>query len=311
MDKVLVIIPDNNKGKYIAKGYSSAFRDLSYFVIEKKICDISLEEVSMIKPALIFVFWSDMLDNDLICDFFKEYDNKDTIIISCSELFSDIPKFMNKKSYCFSLDTKEKKQKVLLGINNTDYKVKFRGYKYSITFAGNPAYEDREKLLCSLILNFGPINIFCRSYDFYKSVDEISSKKLLDDYYLELYRNSYRGYVENQKELAKIFVSSKINIDMISNQKINYRFFEILASGGFLLSPYNELYSTYFEEGKEFDYYIDEVDLVDKVKFYMNNLNIAQLIAAKGRRNVVSNHSFYDRLKSMLKVIYGKNFSNR
>ena len=46
---------------------------------------------------------------------------------------------------------------------------------------------------------------------------------------------------------------------------LNYRFLEILASGGFLLSPQNELTAFYFEEGKEFDTYVNEVDLVDKI----------------------------------------------
>ena len=40
MDKVLVILPDNNKGKYLAKAYSSAFSELSFFVIERKIFDL-------------------------------------------------------------------------------------------------------------------------------------------------------------------------------------------------------------------------------------------------------------------------------
>ena len=39
MDKVLVILSDNNKGKFISKGFSSSFKELSYFVYEKKIYD--------------------------------------------------------------------------------------------------------------------------------------------------------------------------------------------------------------------------------------------------------------------------------
>lgn len=313
MDKVLVILPHNNKGKYISKGYSNAFKELSFFVTEKKIFDLSIEEVKHISPNIIFCFWSDMKDNEDVCKFFKSYDNEETVIISCAELDEDIPAFMHRKSCCFSSNDKHKKHKTIIGINSKDYKEKFRGFNYSITFTGNPAYENREKLLASIISNFGPINIFCRSYDFYKSVDEMYSKKLLNDYFLELYRASYKGYVENQNELAKIFVSSKINIDMQNPNKkdINYRFLEILASGGFLLSPYNELTSVYFEEGKEFEIYTNSDDLIDKINFYMKNVNLAQLIAAKGKKNVVSNHSFYDRLKSILKVIYGKNFSNR
>lgn len=312
MDKALVIIPDNNKGKYIAKGYISAFKDLGYFVIEKKIYDLSLDEVNIIKPDIIYTFWSEMLNNDILIDFFKKYAGNSEII-SCAELSDDIPSFMKKKSHCFCPNSKDKKHKLILGINSKDYKEKFRGFKYSITFAGNPASDDREKLLSKIILNFGPINIFCRSFDFYKSFDEISSKNLLDEYHLELYRASYQGYVENPKELAKIFSSSKVNIDMKNpnNKDLNYRFLEILASGGFLLSPKNDVTSFYFEDGKEFDSYTNEVDLLDKIDFYLKNVNIAQLIASKGRKNVVSNHSFYDRLKSMLKVVYGKDFSSR
>ena len=311
MDKALVLIPDNNKGKYIAKGYISAFKDLNYFVIEKKIYDLTIDEVNLIKPDLIFCFWSEMLNNDVVLDFFKSYSGNSEII-SCAELSSDIPEFMKKKSHCFYPDTKDKKHKLILGINFKDYKEKFRGFNYSITFAGNPASEERENLLSKIIMNFGPINIFCRSFDFYKSLDEITAKNLLDEYHIELYKASYQGYVENPKELAKIFSSSKVNIDMKNpnNKDLNYRFLEILASGGFLLSPKNEVTSLYFEDGKEFDSYVCDVDLIDKIDFYLKNVNLAQLIAAKGRKNVVSNHSFYDRLKSMLKVIYGKDFSS-
>ena len=56
MDKVFIIQPDNNKGKYITKGYASAFADFNYFVIEKKIFDLNIEEVSKIKPHIVFCF---------------------------------------------------------------------------------------------------------------------------------------------------------------------------------------------------------------------------------------------------------------
>ena len=86
---------------------------------------------------------------------------------------------------------------------------------------------------------------------------------------------------------------------------------EILASGGFLISPYSELITRTFEDGKEIETYKNDSELVDKINFYLNNANLAQLIASKGKKNVVSNHSFYDRLKVMLKEIYGKDSRNR
>ena len=313
MDKVLVILPDNNKGKYIAKAYSNAFRGFSFFVYERKIYDLSLQEIHQINPDVVFTFWSDMDKNDTLIDFFSSLNLKDVVFINCAELLSDIPKFLQKKSYCFTSDSEKAKYKNILAVNAKDYKTKFKGYKYSITFAGNPAYSNREKILATLIKNFGQINIFCRSFDFYKSLDDILALGLLSESEIELYRASYRGYVENQKDLSEIFVSSKINIDLINPNKknINYRFFEILASCGFLMSYYNEKSLYNFEEGKDYEVFDDEIDLVDKINFYLKNANIAQSIAYNGRKHVASNHSFYDRLKKILKVVYGEDFSNR
>ena len=48
MDKALIIISDNNKGKYISKGFANSFRELSYFVIEKKIYDLNIEKIFLL-----------------------------------------------------------------------------------------------------------------------------------------------------------------------------------------------------------------------------------------------------------------------
>lgn len=315
MDKVLIILSDNNKGKFISKGFSSAFRDLSYFVYEKKIYDLNLEEVVRISPHIIFVFWTDMTQIDVLQNFLENFSLENTIFIHCAEFISDVAfDYKNKTNhFIFSQDSKTKKNRFYPSINSKDYKLKFKGYKYNITFAGNPAQKNRELILAKFVYTFGPINIFCRSFDFYKSVDDIYKQKLLNDYFLDLYRDSYKGYVENQKELSQIYSASKINIDLENDtaKSLNYRCLEIMASGGFLIAPFNQQIVTQFEDGKEFETYSNVEELTDKINFYLKNLNIAQLIAIKGKKNTVSNHSFYDRLKSMLKVIYGKNFGNR
>ena len=315
MDKVLVILSDNNKGKFISKGFANAFRDLSFFVYEKKVYDLNVEEIKIINPKIIFIFWTNINYVNELKIFLDNYNNSETLFIHCGELCKDIAfKCSNKNNhYLFCSDSKLKKFKYITSVDAKEYKTKFRGYKYDITFAGNPAYKEREYLLVKLIYNFGPINIFCRSFDFYRSVEDIQKQNLLDDYFLELYRQSYKGYVETQKELSKIYSSSKINIDMSKdyNNSTRYRTFEIMASGGFLISQKSNELITQFENGKEIETYETADELIDKIRFYLSNLNIAQYIAVNGKKNTVSNHSFYDRLKNMLKVIYGKNFSNR
>ncbi len=311
MDKVLIIISDNNKGKFMAKGFSSAFKNLSYFIVERKIYDLNISEVNHIKPRIIFILWTDMTQKDILNDFLENYEGN-AVIFHCAELSEEIPPVYKKrkKHHIFAQDSKNK---FLPSVNAEEYKAKFVKYKYGITFAGNPLSGDREELLCRLIMNFGAINIFCRSYDFYKSVDEISRRGFAGDYFLELYRSSYRGYVESAKELADIYASSEINIDLKSeNEKyLNYRCLEIMAAGGFLIAPYNKEALKYFDDGKDFESYSNIDDLTDKIKFYLKNKNIARQIALNGKINTTNNHSFCDRLKSMLEVVYGKNLSNR
>ena len=314
MEKVLVILPDNNKGKYLAKGYADTFRSLSYFVIERKLYDLNAKEIIHFKPDIIFTFWSQMKSNASTKVFFSEYKSDKTIFINVSEYIDEIPvEVINlEKSFCFSSDSKGK-NKILPAVAAESYKRKFSGYKYLLTFAGNPAYKDRECILSKIIYNFGIINIFCRSFDFYKSVDEIYKNKFLDDKYIELYRESYRGYVETQKELSYIYSHTKVNIDL-QNEKsksINYRCFEILASGGFVIAPYSKTLLKYFEDGKEIETYKNSTELVDKIRFYTQNSNLGFLISSKGKTKAVSNHTLTDRLKIILKVVYGKNFSSR
>lgn len=310
MDRALVIISDNNKGRFVAKGFSDAFKQLNFFVTEKKISDLNSDEIKIINPAVIFIFWTDMSQREELIDFLLRQ-NLSSVYIHCSETHFDIPdNFKNKLNhYIFTSDSKIKKNRYIPGINSKDYKTSFKGYKYNITFAGNPAYKQREIILSKLIYNFGPINIFCRSYDFYKSMEEIRNSELLNDYFLELYKSSYKGFVKNIEELSKIYSSSKINIDIENdkNKFINYRCFEITASGGFLIAPYNKEIIKYFEPGKEIETWENEDELTDKISFYLDNLNIALLITAKGKIITTGNHSVYSRLKEMLKVIYGKN----
>ena len=314
MEKVLVIIPENNKGKYITNGYSSAFERLNFFVYSKKIYDLKNEEILKISPDIIFCFWANSPANETVKEFLKETEIQKCNYIHISECNSEIPDEFkkNKNHYCFSFDENNNKYRIKPAIDSQAYKAQFNGYSHNITFVGNPSYKCREELLSKIIYNFGPISIFCRSFDFYKSLDDINKNGLLNEYYLELYRSSYKGYLENQKELSQIYTSSKINIDIENPNKnnINYRVLEALVSGGFLITQYDEETIKQFEDGKELETYKNDTELIDKINFYLNNLNIAQIIAFNGRKNATSNFDIYDRLKRILKVIYDKDFGN-
>ncbi len=314
MKKVLIVISENNKGKFISKGFSAAFRNLSYFVYDMKIYDLNSDLINQLKPDIVFIFWSDITDKLLVEKTFQKI-NVNPDFIHCAEYREDIPEIFQKQKSgnIFYSEAEKKKNKYVQPVSAIDYKTSFEGYKYNITFAGNPSYQNREIILSELIKNFGIINIFSRSYDFYKSLEDITNKNLLNEYETELYKKSYKGYVDSSKELADIYVSSKINIDM-QNQKIkefNYRLLEITASGAFIIAPYSNSVIKQYDDGKEIETYKDIYELVDKTEFYLKNAGLAQLIALNGKKNTLSNFSYEDKLKNMLKVVYGKDFSSR
>ena len=311
MKKVLIIIPDYNKEKFIAKGFASAFKEFSFFVFQVKTCDLDINIINKHAPDLVFIFWSGITNKDKIKNLIDNFSFK-AKFIHYSEYKDDIPKkFQNANShYNFSLDLK--KNKYIQAVSKSDYSVPFRNYKYNITFAGNPAYQNREYILSQLIKNFGKINVFCRSFDFYKSIDNIIEQKFLDDYELELYKQSYKGYVNSTKELADIYSLSKINID-IENAKhkdINYRLLEITASGAFVIAPYNKFLIKQYDNGKDIETYNDIYELIDKTDFYLKHTEIARMIAINGKKNTIGKFSYNDKLKEILKVVYGKNFSS-
>lgn len=165
-------------------------------------------------------------------------------------------------------------------INLEEDKTDFSGYKYSISFVGNPSPDNCLKILCDLVKIFKKkLHIFSPEKDFSQSIEKINKAKLLDEDDLKIYSKCWMEIPEEKADLAKIFNSSKINLSISSN----YQVFEILASGGFLLTDENEKLGKYFKISKHLETYKDTNDLIDKIDFYLKNLTITQKIAHLGK----------------------------
>jgi len=163
--------------------------------------------------------------------------------------------------------------------------------------------DKRQNILCDLIKAFQKkLTVFCPEKDFLKSIEDIKEKNLLDESNLEIYSNCWKGFAKTEQELAKIYNSSKINLNITDQGKssLNYKVFEVLTSGGFLITDEREDLKKYFTISKQLESYKDTADLIDKTDFYMHNLNIAQKIAQFGRAKCVERHNFSARAKSIL-----------
>ncbi len=322
MKKVFITSPISIAGCLITHGFAEGFRKLGYFVIEKDVRETTFEEIENYKPDYILGYcYGYMVNKNLLeplmnnedysfIHYFGDEPNSRFAYTDNPELFELIK---TADANIFVWDSEfvsefEKAHYLPLAVDPKLYKTSFESYEHNISFVGRPLTDKRQNILVRLIKNFGPISIYSYRDHFERSINEIIEKNMLSSEELDWYKASYKGFLKTEEELAKVYNSSKININVTEQgiNNINYRVFEVLASSGFLITDEMQDLYTNFEVGKELEVYKNEDDLIDKVNFYLKNLNTAQAIARNGRKNVVNNHSFKDRANKIIKIIERK-----
>ncbi|WP_197527716.1 CgeB family protein [Posidoniimonas polymericola] len=79
------------------------------------------------------------------------------------------------------------------------------------------------------------------------------------------------------------------------------RTFEIPACGSMLLAERTDEHKSFFEEGREADFFSSDEEMIDKVRFYSNNPEARDRIARNGRERCLnSGYSYFERLKPAL-----------
>lgn len=80
------------------------------------------------------------------------------------------------------------------------------------------------------------------------------------------------------------------------------RTFEIPAVGGFMLADRTEEHREFFVEGKEAEFFADETEYLDKIRFYLPRKSLRDRIARAGhQRCLTSGYSYDDRLREVLR----------
>ena len=115
-----------------------------------------------------------------------------------------------------------------------------------------------------------------------------------------------RGQAGSKKESCFIFRCSKINLNITLRSirtGIPLRAFEIMGSGGFLLTNYQEDFLDFFEPGVDFVYYDSYEDLMNKTEYYLTHEEERQSIARNGYEKVKKYHTYRNRLDTMLEIM--------
>ncbi len=115
-----------------------------------------------------------------------------------------------------------------------------------------------------------------------------------------------RGSAANKKEACYIFRYSKINLNITLRSirtGMPLRVFEIMGSGGFLLSNYQEDFLDFFEPGVDFAYYDSYDDLLEKIEYYLTHEGERKAVARNGYEKVKKYHTYKNRFDEMIKVM--------
>lgn len=320
MKRILVLTPKSIAGKLIMDNFADALEVNKCLVKKRPVDKLSAKDLESFKPDAVLGYdYSYLMDEkctkiveELNCNnLFFYFADEPKSKLACGDKKGLYEKLKKTKSTIFVWDKDfvgefENCFFLPLAANTFKYATNFSGYNYTITFVGRPLTEKRQEILCELVKVFkNKLSIFCFEKHFLKSVEEIRSKNLLDETSLTIYSTCWKGFVEEEEELAKIYNSSKINLNITEqgNSSLNYRVFEVLAAGGFLITDEREDLNLLFESNKYIETYKNTAALIDKIEFYLQNLNIAQKMAQIGRFRCVEKHSFNHRANFILKQL--------
>lgn len=212
----------------------------------------------------------------------KEYNNYD-LIFTCSEIYTD-----NLKN---KLDVPVK---TLLQCTDPDlfYPKKSDKYMHDLLFVGNTRNIFR-KIIHDLIPFKHDLGLYGAGWD-----------KFINEIYVS------GEYIPNS-ELNEAYYSSKILLndhwkDMARNGFISNRIFDGFAAGAFIISDEIEGADEIFKDSLVT--YSNRKELIDLIEYYLDNEDERKKIAENGRNVVVKNHTFKNRVETILKFVHENSF---
>lgn len=316
MQKVYVIMPDNPPYSLCANSCAKGFRHAGFYMERAFSSELDNDYVKNFMPNILMCFdFSELREGFLqklhehcpecifIFDFLVKADDKKE-----ADNINLLKSFKAKKLILTAdksnLSVIDDSIYLPSGIYYKKYKTIFTGYKSNVSVMSNPDDINVLKTIIDLIIHFGQINFYANEFDYINSLENELWEEYTDFHLKELYKKSYRGAVSDEKGRAKIFTSSLINIVPITKtfDGIDFRVLEIAASSGFALCEENNELIKRFDCGREIETYKNTYDLIDKVRFYIKNPDIARSIAINARSAAVNNHSVSSRIATILKL---------
>lgn len=149
----------------------------------------------------------------------------------------------------------------------------------------------------------------CTEQDRIRTLKAISENFNMDFYTLSdttpLPKINNKGPADSARMQPYIFKCSKINLSMTNRpfkSGIPLRVFDIMGSGGFLISNYQPELAELFVPGEDIVLYDSIPDLLSKIDYYLKHEDERLQIAKNGYKKVKNHHTYDIRLKEILEL---------
>lgn len=108
------------------------------------------------------------------------------------------------------------------------------------------------------------------------------------------------------EDRARLFSESKIVFNSAAQNDLNMRTFEVMSAGSLVLTDMarNSGQDVLFVDGEDYAVYSDN-NIIDVARFYLENEDLRERIAARGKRLVHNAHTIGHRTDDMLSVALG------
>lgn len=118
-----------------------------------------------------------------------------------------------------------------------------------------------------------------------------------------------KGSAHTYNVMPKVFHLSKINLNITMRPiqtGLSLRIYDVLGSGGFLITNYQAEIDELFEVGNDLVVYNTLDELVDKCHYYLTHDDERRQIALNGYHKVQQQHTCDQRVAHMIRTIFSK-----
>ena len=118
------------------------------------------------------------------------------------------------------------------------------------------------------------------------------------------------GPTDYFREMPLVFKLSRINLNITLRSiqhAIPLRVYDILGSGGFLMSNFQHDLAYHFVPGEDFVYYESRKDLLDKIDYYLSNDSERADIARNAHKKIQEQHTFDVRVNEIIDIVKERN----